>query len=148
MIISPERIAQIERRHADLAAQMGNPDLAADRFVQLSKDYAELTPVVEAAAAVRALRDEARDLASIPADDEMYAMAQEELAAITDRLPGAERALALKLLPQDKADAKPAMLEIRAGTGGDEAALFAGDLFRMYERYAATRGWRMEVISV
>ena len=148
MIISPERIAQIERRHADLAAQMGNPDLAADRFVQLSKDYAELTPVVEAAAAVRALRDEARDLASIPADDEMYTMAQEELAAITDRLPGAERALALKLLPQDKADAKPAMLEIRAGTGGDEAALFAGDLFRMYERYAATRGWRMEVISV
>jgi peptide chain release factor 1 len=148
VIISPERIAQIERRHADLAAQMGNPDLAADRFVQLSKDYAELTPVVEAAAAVRALRDEARDLASIPADDEMYAMAQEELAAITDRLPGAERALALKLLPQDKADAKPAMLEIRAGTGGDEAALFAGDLFRMYERYAATRGWRMEVISV
>ncbi len=148
MIISPERIAQIERRHADLAAQMGNPDLAADRFVQLSKDYAELTPVVEAAAAVRALRDEARDLASIPADDEMYAMAQEELAAIADRLPGAERALALKLLPQDKADAKPAMLEIRAGTGGDEAALFAGDLFRMYERYAATRGWRMEVISV
>ena len=148
MIISPERIAQIERRHADLAAQMGNPDLAAERFVQLSKDYAELTPVVEAAAAVRALRDEARDLASIPADDEMYAMAQEELAAIADRLPGAERALALKLLPQDKADAKPAMLEIRAGTGGDEAALFAGDLFRMYERYAATRGWRVEVISV
>ena len=148
MIISPERIAQIERRHADLAAQMGNPDLAADKFVQLSKDYAELTPVVEAAAAVRALRDEARDLETIPAGDEMYAMAQEELAAITDRLPGAERALALKLLPQDKADAKPAMLEIRAGTGGDEAALFAGDLYRMYERYAATRGWRVEVISV
>ena len=148
MIISPERIAQIERRHADLAAQMGNPDLAADKFVQLSKDYAELTPVVEAAAAVRALRDEARELETIPAGDEMYAMAQEELAAITDRLPGAERALALKLLPQDKADAKPAMLEIRAGTGGDEAALFAGDLYRMYERYAATRGWRVEVISV
>jgi peptide chain release factor 1 len=148
MIISPERIAQIERRHADLAAQMGNPDLAAERFVQLSKDYAELTPVVEAAAAVRTLRDEARDLETIPAGDEMYAMAQEELAAIADRLPGAERALALKLLPQDKADAKPAMLEIRAGTGGDEAALFAGDLFRMYERYAATRGWRVEVISV
>ncbi len=147
MIISPERIAQIERRHADLAAQMGNPDLAADRFVQLSKDYAELTPVVEAAAAVRALREEARDLETILSDDEMYAMAQEELSAISDRLPGAERALALKLLPQDKADAKPAMLEIRAGTGGDEAALFAGDLYRMYERYAATRGWRVELVS-
>ncbi len=148
MIISPERIAQIERRHADLASQMGNPDLAADKFVQLSKDYAELTPVVEAAAALRGLRDEAESLKSIAADDEMYAMAQEELGAIEDQLPAAERALALKLLPRDSADAKPAMLEIRAGTGGDEAALFAGDLYRMYERYAATRGWRIEAISM
>ncbi len=148
MIISPDRIAQIERRHADLAAQMGNPSLAADKFVQLSKDYAELTPVVEAAAALRLLREEATSLKSIAADDEMYDMAQEELTAIEDQLPAAERALALKLLPRDSADAKPAMLEIRAGTGGDEAALFAGDLFRMYERYAATRGWRIETISV
>ena len=147
MIISPERIAQIERRHADLAAQMGNPALAAEKFVQMSKDYAELTPVVEAAAQVKALRDEAESLHAIPADDEMYAMAQEELAEIADRIPAAERALALRLLPTDKADAKPAMLEIRAGTGGDEAALFAGDLYRMYERYAATRGWRVELMS-
>jgi peptide chain release factor 1 len=147
MIISPERIAQIERRHADLAAQMGNPSLAADKFVQLSKDYAELTPVVEAAGRVKALRDEAEALRAIPADDDMHELAQEELAAIEAQVPAAERALALKLLPTDKADAKPAMLEIRAGTGGDEAALFAGDLYRMYERYAATRGWRMELIS-
>ncbi len=147
MIISPERIAQIERRHADLAAQMGNPSLAADKFVQLSKDYAELTPVVEAAAALRVLRDEAEGLRSIPANDEMYEIAQEELAAIAEALPAAERAMALKLLPTDKADAKPAMLEIRAGTGGDEAALFAGDLYRMYERYAATRNWRVELVS-
>jgi peptide chain release factor 1 len=148
MIISPERIAQIERRHADLAAQMGNPSLPADKFVQLSKDYAELTPVVEAAGALRSLRDEAESLKSIAADDEMYAMAQEELAAIQGQLPAAERVLALKLLPTDSADAKPAMLEIRAGTGGDEAALFAGDLYRMYERYAATRGWRVETMSM
>jgi peptide chain release factor 1 len=147
MIISGERIAQIERRHADLAAQMGNPDLAADRFVQLSKDYAELTPVVEAAAALRALREEAESLKGIPAGDEMHELAQEELAEIEGKLPEAERALALKLLPKDAADAKPAMLEIRAGTGGDEAALFAGDLYRMYERYAATRGWRVELVS-
>ena len=147
MIISPERIAQIERRHADLAAQMGNPDLAADKFVQLSKDYAELTPVVEAAAALRALREEAESLKSIPAGDEMHELAQEELGEIEAKLPEAERALALKLLPKDAADAKPAMLEIRAGTGGDEAALFAGDLYRMYERYAATRGWRVELVS-
>ena len=102
MIISPERIAQIERRHADLASQMGNPSLAAEKFVQLSKDYAELTPVVEAAAALRALRDEAEALKSIPADDEMYEMAQEELAGIEAKLPAAERAIALKLLPQER----------------------------------------------
>ena len=147
MIISPERIAQMERRHADLAAQMGNPSLAADKFVQLSKDYAELTPVVTAAAALRALRDEVDSLKSIALGDEMYDMAQDEMREIEARLPAAERALALKLLPRDKADAKPAMLEIRAGTGGDEAALFAGDLYRMYERYAATRGWRIELMS-
>ena len=126
---------------------MGNPDLPADKFVQLSKDYAELTPVVEAAAKLRALREEEASLRTIPPEDEMYAMAMEELAAVEHRLPAAERALALKLLPQDKADAKPAMLEIRAGTGGDEAALFAGDLFRMYSRYAETQGWRVETIS-
>ena len=147
MIISPERIAQIERRHANLAAQMGNPALAADKFVQLSKDYAELTPVVTAAGDLRALRDEAESLRTIAAGDEMYDMAQDEMREIEAKLPAAERALALKLLPQDKADAKPAMLEIRAGTGGDEAALFAGDLYRMYERYAATRGWRIELMS-
>ena len=147
MIISPERIAQLSRRHADLASQMGNPSLAADKFVQLSKDYAELTPVVEAAAALAALRDEANALAAIAPDDEMFDMAQDERREIEAQLPAAERALALKLLPQDKADAKPAMLEIRAGTGGDEAALFAGDLYRMYERYAVTRGWRTELVS-
>jgi peptide chain release factor 1 len=147
MLIPADRIAQIERRHADIASQMGNPDLPADRFVQLSKDYAELTPVVEAAAGLRALREEADALRAIPAGDEMHEMAQEELTAVEAQLPAAERALALKLLPTDKADAKPAMLEIRAGTGGDEAALFAGDLYRMYERYAATRGWRVELVS-
>jgi peptide chain release factor 1 len=147
MIISPDRIAQLERRHADLAAQMGNPALAADKFVQLSKDYAELTPVVEAAAALRALRDEAESLKSIASDDEMFDMAQEEMRELEAKLPAAERALALKLLPRDSADAKPAMLEIRAGTGGDEAALFAGDLYRMYERYAASQGWRTELVS-
>ncbi|MDB5671065.1 MAG: peptide chain release factor 1, partial [Alphaproteobacteria bacterium] len=83
------------------------------------------------------------------ADDnaEIRAMAEEEAEAIKGRLPEAERALALRLLPRDAADERPAMLEIRAGTGGDEAALFAGDLFRMYQRYAESRGWRVETIS-
>jgi peptide chain release factor 1 len=145
--IPPERIAQIERRHADLAARMGNPDLASDQFVQLSKDYAELTPVAEAAAEVRKLRTEHADLTALLLDPEMREMAEAEIGAIVDALPLAERALALKLLPRDTADDRPAMLEIRPGTGGDEAALFAGDLFRMYLRYAESRGWKVETIS-
>ena len=147
IVISPDRIAQIERRHADLASRMGNPDLASDQFVQLSKDYAELTPVAEAAAAVRKLRDEHADLTALLADPEMKEMAEAEIGAVADAIPLAERALALKLLPRDTADDRPAMLEIRPGTGGDEAALFAGDLFRMYSRYAETQGWRVETIS-
>jgi len=145
--IPPDRIAQIERRHADLAARMGNPDLPSDQFVQLSKDYAELTPVAEAAAQVRKLRAEHADLAVLMADPEMREMAEAEIGAVADALPLAERALALKLLPRDTADDRPAMLELRPGTGGDEAALFVGDLFRMYQRYAESRGWRVETIS-
>jgi peptide chain release factor 1 len=147
MTLPLERIAQIERRHADLAAQMANPALAADRFVALSKDYAELAPVVAAAAALRALQAEADALRTIPADDDMHALAAEELAELANSIPAAERALALQLLPRDAADDRSAVLEIRAGTGGDEAALFAGDLARMYERYAAEQGWRWEVMS-
>lgn len=142
-----ERIAQIERRHAQLAHDMGNPALPADQFVALSRDYAELTPVVEAARAWRALVDEQAQLQAIPPGDEMHDLAQEELAAISARLPAAERDLALRLLPRDAADDRSAVLEIRAGTGGDEAALFAADLARMYERYAANHGWRWEILS-
>ena len=147
MTLPIERIAQIERRHAQLAHDMGNPALPPEQFVALSKDYAELTPLVEAAKAWHALRDEQAQLQAIPAADEMHELAQEELAGIAARLPAAERVLALKLLPRDAADERSAVLEIRAGTGGDEAALFAGDLARMYERYAATRGWRWEILS-
>ena len=147
MTLPLERIAQIERRHAQLAHDMGNPALPPEQFVALSKDYAELTPLVEAAKAWHALRDEQAQLQAIPAADEMHELAQEELAGIAARLPAAERELALKLLPRDAADERSAVLEIRAGTGGDEAALFAGDLARMYERYAATRGWRWEILS-
>jgi len=142
-----DRITQIERRHAALAHDMGNPALPPDQFVALSKDYAELTPVVEAAQAWRALIAERDELAAIPPGDEMHGIAQEELASIAERLPAAERELALKLLPRDAADERSAVLEIRAGTGGDEAALFAGDLARMYERYAANHGWKWEILS-
>jgi len=149
--ISSQRIAQIEARRDELQASMSRSDLAGDQFVQLSKDYAEIEPVAVAAGEVRRFRAELDALAYMIDDDsadaELKAMATEELAELRDKLEAAERALALKLLPRDAADERSAMLEIRAGTGGDEAALFAGDLFRMYQRYAEDRGWRVELIS-
>jgi len=147
MQISPDRIAAILRRQEEVQAQMARPDLDPAEFVRLSKDYAELEPVVRAASEVEGLRGEVAELEAMLADPEMKAMAQEELAAVRARLPEAEHALAVALLPRDAADERAAMLEIRAGTGGDEAALFAGDLLRMYQRYAESRGWRVELIS-
>ena len=147
--IPPQRIAQIEARLDELQAEMARPDLAADRFVALSKEYAELQPVAGAASAVRELRAEIESLQEMTrdGDPEMRQMAGDELLVNQESLAAAERALALSLLPRDAADERAAMLEIRAGTGGDEAALFAGDLFRMYQRYAEERGWRVELIS-
>jgi peptide chain release factor 1 len=146
---SAERIAAIEGRKEELQQAMSAPDLAADVFVRLSKDYAEILPVAEAAREVRRIRAEIEVIEEMLADPspEIRDMAQEEMATLQAQLPEAERALALKLLPRDAADERAAMLEIRAGTGGDEAALFAGDLLRMYQRYAETRGWRFEMIS-
>jgi peptide chain release factor 1 len=147
--ISAERIVAIEARKDELQNAMASPSLAPDEFVRLSKDYAEIEPVAEAARAVRTLRAEIALLGDMLADpsDEIRQMAAEEMTDLQARLPEAERALALKLLPRDAADDRPAMLEIRAGTGGDEAALFAGDLFRMYQRYAEQQGWLVELIS-
>jgi peptide chain release factor 1 len=147
--IPPERIAQIEARREELQAAMSARDLDPQAFVKLSKDYAEIEPVAAAAREVRRLRSEMDALVHMAdeADPEIRAMAEEEMAEIREKLPAAERALALKLLPRDAADERAAMLEIRAGTGGDEAALFAGDLLRMYQRYAEEQGWRVEIIS-
>ncbi|MGF7148205.1 peptide chain release factor 1 [Sphingomonas zeicaulis] len=147
--ISPDRIAAIEARRDELQAEMSRGDLPADRFVALSKEFAEIEPVARAAGDVRRLRAEIEQLADMEKEEdaELRALAVEELADANARLPDVERALALSLLPRDAADARAAMLEIRAGTGGDEAALFAGDLLRMYQRYAEGQGWRVEIIS-
>jgi peptide chain release factor 1 len=145
--VPPERIAQLEARQAELSAAMSALDLVPEKFVALSKEYAELNPVADAARGVRLLREELAGLRDMLGDPEMAEMAEAELPDIEARLPEAERALSLLLLPKDAADEKSAILEIRAGTGGDEAALFAGDLFRMYERYADERGWKVELIS-
>jgi peptide chain release factor 1 len=130
---------------------MSTGDLSGERFVQVSKEYAEIEPVAKAAGEVRRLRAELSTLSHMAEDDaadgELKAMAREEIEEIRVALPEAERSLALALLPRDAADERAAMLEIRAGTGGDEASLFAGDLFRMYQRYAEGQGWRVELIS-
>lgn len=116
-------------------------------IVRLSKEHAELKPVVDAVQGLARARAEMKDLEAMTADPEMAAMAEEELRALTDRLPELEREVALLLAPRDADENASAVLEVRAGTGGDEAALFAGDLFRMYSRYASTRGWRIELDS-
>jgi len=146
--IPEERLAQINNRFAELEARLASGQLESEAFVAASRDYAELEPVAKAAQEVRAMRAEIAQLAALTDDPEMKALADEELAVLRERLPEAEHALQLAMLPRDSADLRPAMLEIRAGTGGDEAALFAGDLYRMYERYAAEQGWKVEPISM
>ncbi|GAA3999416.1 peptide chain release factor 1 [Sphingomonas humi] len=147
--ISSERIAQIEAKRQELSEAMASGDLSPDTFVRLSKEYAQIEPVAAAAREVRRLRAERESLGAMTrdGDEELRAMAAEELALIEEKLPQAERALALQLLPKDSADERAAMLEVRAGTGGDEAALFAGDLLRMYQRFADENGWKFELIS-
>jgi peptide chain release factor 1 len=145
--ISPQRIAALLARRDEVQAMLATGNLAADKFVALSKEYAELEPVAVAAEQLQRLRAELIDLEAMADDPEMRDMAAEEAQAIRETLPIAERALALSLLPKDAADERSAMLEVRAGTGGDEAALFAGDLFRMYQRYAEGQGWKVELIS-
>lgn len=145
--ISDERIAALLSRRDELQGRLASGELAADRFVALSKEYAEVEPVAVAAEAVQRQRRELRSLEAMLSDPDMKDMAEEEINAIRDALPQAEHALAVALLPKDSADERSAMLEIRAGVGGDESALFAGDLFRMYQRYAEGQGWKVELIS-
>ena len=150
-VISSERIASIEARKHELQQAMSRGDLSPDEFVRLSKDYAAIEPVAAAAREVRRLRAELEVLNGMVADPtaepELKEMAATEAEEIRHKLPHAERDLAIRLLPRDSADDRAAMLEVRAGTGGDEAALFAGDLLRMYHRYADVQGWRFELIS-
>ncbi len=120
---------------------------SGEEFVRLSREYAQLEPVAKVAQALRAALSEAEDLRAMRDDPEMGEMAREELAALEPRIAGLEKELQLQLLPKDAADERNVILEVRAGTGGDEAALFAGDLFRMYQRFAQSRGWTVEILS-
>jgi len=153
MTITEERLHQIANRFSELEARLASGTLEGEDFVAASRDYAELEPVARIAGEVGSLRAEMADLTALTQDPEMQdpemkAMAEEELVELGQRLPAVERALAVAMLPRDSADARPAMLEIRAGTGGDEAGLFAADLLRMYEKYAAEQGWKVETVSL
>ena len=148
MTIPDDRLRQIANRFAELEARLASGQLEGEDFVAASRDYAELEPVAKAAGEVREMRVEIAELSLLTKDPEMRALADEELGQLRRQLPEAEHRLAVAMLPRDSADARPAMLEIRAGTGGDEAALFAADLYRMYERYAVEQGWKVEPISV
>ncbi|WP_412550619.1 peptide chain release factor 1 [Shimia sp. MIT910701] len=139
-----ERLHQITQRFEFLEAQMaeGSGDIAA-----LAKEYSDLKPVVEQVQAYQKLLSDIEEAEEMLSDPDMKDLAEEELPELRAALPESEHALQLALLPKDAADARPAILEIRPGTGGDEAALFAGDLLRMYQRYAETRGWKLEILE-
>tara|TARA_R110001592_G_scaffold16881_14_gene71736 strand:- start:28243 stop:29307 length:1065 start_codon:yes stop_codon:yes gene_type:complete len=142
-----EKLKSIKNRHEELASLMSAGALSGDEFIKLSVEYAELTPVVEAMDELTNAASEKEDLKEMLSDPEMKAMAEEEIRALNARIPELEKQIRLVLIPKDEADKKNAILEIRAGTGGDEAALFAADLCGMYKGYAAKMGWRFEVVE-
>ncbi|WP_027061804.1 peptide chain release factor 1 [Mesorhizobium loti] len=145
-----DRMDQVVKRFEMLEAQM-SAGPAPDAYVKMASEYAELQDMVAKVRELRAAEHEQADLEAMLADKgtdaEMRALAEADLPIVEDRIEALQKDIQVLLLPRDAADDKNAILEIRAGTGGDEAALFAGDLFRMYERYAAERGWRFETVS-
>jgi peptide chain release factor 1 len=148
-----ERIREIERRQEELSHLLADPAVMADskRLRELSREHAHLTEIVETGARLRRARQElegARSLLEEGAEGDLRALAQAEVESLTGEAQRLEDQLKLLLIPRDPLDDRDAVVEIRAGTGGDEAALFAGDLLRMYQRYAESRGWRVELISL
>ncbi|MEQ1647588.1 MAG: peptide chain release factor 1 [Hyphomicrobiaceae bacterium] len=147
--IPDTKLNRLVDRWATIQAEL-NAGPEQSRFVQLSKEFSELDPIVQTVHSLRAVQAEAeatRKLAYEEADAELSEMARGELPLLDARVDDLTKVLQLQLLPKDAADEKSAILEVRAGTGGDEAALFAADLFRMYARYADTHGWKTEIIS-
>jgi peptide chain release factor 1 len=145
------RLDALLARHELVESELAT-NLSRDDYVKLSREFSELGPVIEAIKAYRAVTAEIADLEALAADAatdaEMRKLAEAEKPALQARKDKLEHQIQLALIPKDAMDDHNAILEIRAGTGGDEAALFAGDLFRMYERYAAQQGWKTEILSI
>lgn len=148
--IPPEKLNRLVQRWETVQGELAASGLDQATRVKLAREFSELNPQVAAIQYLRGSEKEAADLKALIAGDdaEMKAMAEGELAALEPQIEKSRHDLQLMLLPKDEADDRSAILEVRAGTGGDEAALFAGDLFRMYSRYANIQGWKTEVISV
>ena len=148
-VANSEKITLMLERFVALEQEMAS-GADGETYVRLSKEYAELEPVVKIAKELRAALEEQSSLNEIVEageDAELAEMASLELDDLSEKLDKLEHQLKVKLLPKDAADDRNVILEVRAGTGGDEAALFAGDLFRMYQRYAANKGWKVEIMS-
>jgi peptide chain release factor 1 len=145
-MIPDDRLAELGRRFAFLEARLQEP-LPPAEVAAVSKEWSDLRPVIAAAEAWRGLGRSVEEAEAMLADPEMRPLAEEELPALRERKARAETELRLALLPKDADDARPAMLEIRPGTGGEEAALFAADLARMYQRFAEAQGWAWEVVE-
>jgi peptide chain release factor 1 len=148
-----EKLAAIKNRYIEIGEQMADPEAVADmkKFVQLSKDYKELEPVVEAYHEYKDVvenMESSKEIIKTETDEEFKEMAKEELAELTKRKEKMEEEIRLLLIPKDPQDSKNAILEIRAGTGGDEASIFAGDLYRMYQKYCETKGWKFETVDL
>lgn len=145
-----EKVLSLQDKFDSLQRQLSDPEVMSDmkRFVQLNKDYKELEPIIKAGLEYKKMLDDlasAKDIMLNEKDEELKEMAREEIALIEPGIPDMEKNIKLLLIPADPDDSKNAMVEIRGGTGGDEAAIFAGDLFRMYSKFAESRGWKLEI---
>ena len=145
-MVAADKLDQILARFEFLEAKMST-GLSGAEIATLSREYAELRPVVETIHGYRRIVSDIADAEAMLKDPEMRALAEDELPELREALEGAEHDVRLALLPKDAADSRAAIIEIRPGTGGEEAALFAGDLLRMYQRYCETRGWKFEIIE-
>ena len=148
-----EKLDYVLDRYAELSDGIAkHPNPGSTEYTATMKEYADLAPVVERIDALRRAREELSDLEELisgsDADPEMRDLAQAEFHLLKERIPKLEQDLMLLLLPKDEADTRNAILEVRAGTGGDEAALFAAELFRMYQRYVEIHGWRFEILNL
>ncbi|MGP1620954.1 MAG: peptide chain release factor 1 [Candidatus Cryptobacteroides sp.] len=145
-----DKVLSLQEKYETLQRQLSDPEVISDmkKYVQLNKDYKELEPIIKAGLEYKKMIDNlasAKDILLNEKDEDLKSMAREEISAIEPKIPEMEQNIKLLLIPADPDDGKNAMVEIRGGTGGDEAAIFAGDIFRMYAKFAESKGWKLEV---